>query len=63
MKTRNDLGEALKIRDLNYGEEHELVANTLQWMGNVYREWNDLDEAMAYFEEALRVKRLALLGG
>ena len=63
MKTRNYLEEALKIRDFNYGEEHESVADTLQLMGNVYREWNDLDEAMAYFEEALWVKRLALLGG
>ena len=63
MKTRNNLEEALKIRDLNYGEEHESVADTLQWMGNVYCEWNDLDEAMAYFKDAQRVKWLALLGG
>ena len=49
MKTRNYLEEALKISDLNYGEEHESVAATLQWIGNVYREWNDLDEAMAYY--------------
>ena len=51
---------ALRIRKLNFGDEDQFVADTLQWMGNVFREWNDSDEAMTYFEEAYRIKRKML---
>ena len=40
------LGLALRIRKLKYGEDHEKVADTQQWMGNVMRQWGEYGEAL-----------------
>ena len=47
---------ALRIRKLKYGEDHETVADTQQWMGNVMRQWSEYGEALELFKTPLRIK-------
>ena len=54
------MSEARSTRVLFWGEDHELVADTDQWLGNVMREDGNLSEALEYFKIALRVKKLRL---
>lgn len=54
------LEEALRIRELHYGEEHECCADTMQWMGNLLRKHGDPTEALDYFKFALRIKQARL---
>ena len=54
------LEKALKIRIRHLGEEHESVADTQQWMGNVMRELGDSNEALDYFKNALHIKKRRL---
>ena len=48
------LEEALRIRELHYGEEHESCADTMQWLGNLMRQYGDPSDALDYFKFALR---------
>lgn len=52
--------EALRIRELHYGEEHESCADTMQWMGNLLRQYGDASDALDYFKFALRIKQIRL---
>lgn len=54
------LEEALRIREIHYGEEHESCADTMQWMGNCLRKYGDPSEALDYFKFALSIKRKML---
>lgn len=54
------LEEALRIRELHHGEEHESCADTMQWMGNLLRKHGDPSEALDYFKFALRIKQARL---
>lgn len=54
------LEEALRIRELHYGEEHESCADTMQWMGNLLRQFGDPSDALDYFKYALRIKQIRL---
>lgn len=54
------LEEALRIRELHYGEEHESCADTMQWMGNLLRQYGDPSDALDYFKFALRIKQIRL---
>jgi tetratricopeptide (TPR) repeat protein len=54
------LEEALRIRELHYGEEHESCADTMQWMGNLLRQYGDPSDALEYFKFALRIKQIRL---
>lgn len=51
------LEEALRIREIHYGEEHESCADTMQWMGNLLRKHGDPSEALDYFKFALSIKQ------
>ncbi len=54
------LEEALRIRELHLGEEHESCADTMQWMGNCLRKFGDPSDALDYFKFALSIKRKIL---
>ena len=54
------LEEALRIREIHYGEEHESCADTMQWMGNCLRKYGDQSDALDYFKFALSIKRQRL---
>ena len=54
------LEEALRIRELHYGEEHESCADTMQWMGNLLRKHGDPSDALDYFKFALSIKQKRL---
>ena len=54
------LEEALRIRELHYGEEHEACADTMQWMGNLLRKHGDPSDALDYFKFALSIKQKRL---
>lgn len=54
------LEEALRIREIHYGEEHESCADTMQWMGNLLRKHGDPSEALDYFKFALSIKQKRL---
>ena len=54
------LEEALRIREIHYGEEHESCADTMQWMGNCLRKHGDPSDALDYFKFALSIKRQRL---
>ena len=54
------LEEALRIRELHYGEDHESCADTMQWMGNLLRQYGDPSDALDYFKFALRIKQIRL---
>jgi tetratricopeptide (TPR) repeat protein len=54
------LEEALRIREIHYGEEHESCADTMQWMGNCLRNHGDPSDALDYFKFALSIKRKIL---
>lgn len=54
------LEEALRIRELHYGEEHESCADTMQWMGNLLRKNGDAANALDYFKFALSIKQKRL---
>jgi tetratricopeptide (TPR) repeat protein len=56
----NLLNEARRTRVHYFGKDHELVADTDQWLGNVMREDGNLSEALEYFKIALRIKKLRL---
>ena len=51
------LEEALRIRELHYGEEHVSCADTMQWMGNLLRKHGDPSDALDYFKFALSIKQ------
>ena len=54
------LEEALRIREIHYGEEHESCADTMQWMGNCLRKHGDPSDALDYFKFALSIKQQRL---
>ncbi len=54
------LEEALCIREIHYGEEHESCADTMQWMCNCLRKHGDPLDALDYFKFALSIKRQRL---
>lgn len=54
------LEEALRIREIHFGEEHESCADTMQWMGNCLRKHGDPSDALDYFKFALSIKRKIL---
>lgn len=54
------LEEALSIREIHFGEEHESCADTMQWMGNLLRKHGDPSDALDYFKFALSIKQKRL---
>merc|ERR1711862_1024961 len=51
------LDEVLQIREEVFESRNRVdVADALQWLGNVFREWEDWDRALDSFEAALEVK-------
>ena len=54
------LEEALKIRKQNLIDGDQCIAETEQWLGNVMRETERLDEALTFFKSALKSKKATL---
>ena len=54
------LNEAKITRIHHFGHDHELVADTEQWLGNVMREDGNQSEALEYFKTALKIKKSRL---
>lgn len=51
------LEEALRIRQEKLDEGHESIAETEEWMGNVFREQRDFDRALEFYRHSLKSKR------
>ncbi|KAG7362904.1 expressed tetratricopeptide repeat protein [Nitzschia inconspicua] len=52
--------EALRIRRLIHGEEHEAVATVLQELGDLMDDLGEYDSAMSYYIDALDIRRKRL---
>ena len=59
-KAMECLEEALRIREIHYGEEHESCADTMQWIGNLLRKYGNSSDALDYFKFALSIKQKRL---
>jgi tetratricopeptide (TPR) repeat protein len=54
------LNEALSIKKYNLSDMDESIADTEQWLGNVMRETGRLEEALDFFNSALKCKKAKL---
>ena len=55
--------DALRSKNVELGDDHPELAATNQHIGNCLSDQGDTDVAIAYFEEAIRLKELEPDGG